>query len=224
MVDDDDRHDCCFDEWAACNAARARRGGIAAPVTKDLVNELAAVGIEGRSVLDVGCGTGDLALAALERGATRAHGIDLGEGAIGNARSLAAERGLADRATFEVGDGSTAALPDADLVVLHRVVCCYPHASGLLDNTLAVTGEVFAYSAPVDRGFAGFWNRGIVGVSNIWYGLRARKFQGFRTFVHDLDAIDRTIRAAGFSRRRQTRSRLVWELAVYTRDRVPTHT
>ena len=217
MADEDDRHECCFDEWAASNAARARRGGIAAPVTRDLVAELEAVGIDGRTVLDVGCGTGDLALAMLARGATEAHGIDLGQGAIGNARSLAEDRGLAERATFEVGDGSTAPLPDADVVLLHRVVCCYPDASGLLEHTLAVTGDVFAFSAPVDRGVVGFWNRRLVGVANVWYGLRARKFRGFRTFVHDLDAIDGTIRAAGFTRRRHARSRVVWELAVYTR-------
>ncbi|HYJ60921.1 MAG TPA: methyltransferase domain-containing protein [Actinomycetota bacterium] len=217
MGEDDDRPDCCFDEWAAANAERARRGGIAAPVTRAFVEELAAVGLDGRSVLDVGCGTGDLALAALDRGATRAHGIDLGEGAIGNARSLAADRGLADRATFEVGDGSTAPLPPADLVVLHRVVCCYPDATGLIDHTLAVAGDAFAFSAPIDRGVVGFWNRRLSWMENLWFGLRARKFRGFRTYIHDLDTIDRTIRAAGFTRRRHARSRVVWELAVYTR-------
>jgi magnesium-protoporphyrin O-methyltransferase len=217
MVEDDDRRDCCFDEWAESNAARVRRRGTAAPVTMDLVLELEAAGIEGRSVLDVGCGTGDLALATLDRGATHAHGVDLGEGAIDNARSLAKERGLAHRATFEVGDGSTVPLPAADVVVLHRVVCCYPDASGLIDHTLAVTGEVFAFSAPVDRGFVGFWNRRLVGIENVWYRLRARKFRGFRTFVHDLDAIDARIRAAGLTRRGHARSRVDWQLAIYTR-------
>ena len=63
------------------------------------------------SVLDVGCGTGDLALAALRHGARSVSGFDLGAGAISNARGLAQERGLSERATFEVGDGSQAALP-----------------------------------------------------------------------------------------------------------------
>ena len=65
-------------------------------------------GLTGRSVLDVGCGVGDLALGTLARGATTVSGVDLGAGAIAQARALARERGLDDRAAFAVADGSSA--------------------------------------------------------------------------------------------------------------------
>jgi SAM-dependent methyltransferase len=208
---------CCFDEWAADNARRARAKETVAPITTALLAALEAEGLEGRTVLDVGCGTGDLALAALAHGATRAAGFDLGTGAIEHARSLAHERGLDERASFEVGDGSLATLPSADVVVLNRVVCCYPDARSLLDNTLVSAGSVYALTAPADRGLPGLVNRVLVRVSNGWYALRRSKFRGFRVFVHDLTGIDDRIRAAGFAPTHRERRRFVWQLAVYRR-------
>jgi SAM-dependent methyltransferase len=207
---------CCFDDWASANAARVRKGR-AASIVRAMLAQLNAAGLEGRSLLDVGCGAGDLALAALERGATRVTGIDLGTGAIATARALAEERGLVDRARFEVGDGSTASLPRADVVVLNRVVCCYRDATALVDNALSVAGYVLALSAPADRGFVGRLNRCLVVMGNGWYALRPRKFRGFRTFVHDLGAIEERVRAAGFAPRYRGRHRLAWDIVVYER-------
>jgi SAM-dependent methyltransferase len=215
----EERPSCCFDEWAACTAKRARKKGTAAPVTATMVEALAAAGLEGRSVLDAGCGPGDLALATLARGASRATGFDLGSGAIELAVGLARERGVSDRARFEVGDASTSALPRSDVVVLNRVICCYPDATDLVANTLTATGDVYAYSAPVHRGLVGSFNRLVTWVSNGWYALRRRKYRGFRVFVHDLDDIDATVRRAGFTPIHRQRRRVVWDLAVYRRDR-----
>ena len=48
---------------------------------------------------------------------------------------------------FEVADGSVAALPPTDVVVLNRVVCCYPDARRLLQNTLGAATSVYAWGA-----------------------------------------------------------------------------
>jgi SAM-dependent methyltransferase len=215
----EDRPSCCFDEWAELYAKRARKGEVAAPVTKAMLEALDAAGLEGRTMLDAGCGAGDLALGALARGAVHVTGFDLGTGAIENANALARERGLADRARFQVGDASTTVLPPSDVVVVHRVICCYPDASHLVANTLSVAGDVYAFTAPVDRGIAGSINRLVTRISNGWYALRRRKYRGFRVFVHDLDRIDDTVRGAGFVSIHRERRRVVWDLAVYRRDR-----
>lgn len=207
---------CCFDEWASHNAKRARKKGTAAPITRHLLSALEGQGLRGKTVLDLGCGTGDLALEALDRGAVRVEGIDLGQGAIEEARSLADERGLADRATFVVGNGAVESLPRHDVVALNRVLCCYPTVDQLLANSLAAAGDVYAYTAPIHTGIMGRFNRISIGIGNAWYRLRDRKFQGFRAFVHDLDAVDRTITDAGF-RRSDGAHRRVWQLAVFTR-------
>jgi SAM-dependent methyltransferase len=207
---------CCFDGWASHNAARARKRGTAADITRFLLAALERQGLEGRTVLDLGCGTGDLALAALARGAASADGVDLGHGAIEEALSLAEERGLADRAAFTVGNGAVEPLSRHDVVALNRVLCCYPSVDQLLANSLGAAGDVFAYTAPIHTGLVGRFNRISIGIGNVWYRLRDRKFRGYRAFVHDLHTVDRTIAEAGF-RKAQGAHRRVWQLAVFTR-------
>lgn len=58
--------------------------------------------VRGR-VLDVGCGTGDNALFLAQRGHVVV-GVDLAETAVAEARRKAGERGLSDRARFDVRD------------------------------------------------------------------------------------------------------------------------
>jgi SAM-dependent methyltransferase len=213
----DDERDCCVDRWAARNAKRARQQEVVSPVSRRLLDAIDALGLHGRSVLDVGCGTGDVALAALARGADRATGIDLGTGAIDDARRLSEERSLADRATFSVGDGATTPLQRHDVVVLNRVYCCYPNVDGLLSNSLPAARLVYAFTVPVSRGLAGVFNRVQIGLENAWYRLRDKKFKGFRVFLHDVDEIDRRVREVGFRRVTARRVRFDWHLAVYER-------
>jgi hypothetical protein len=88
----------------------------------------------------------------------------------------------------------------------------------LLANSLGATAAVYAYTAPVHTGPMGIFNRLSVAVGNRWYRVRDRKFRGFRAFVHDLDAVDRRIGAAGFRQVHRSRVRGVWQLAVFTRS------
>jgi magnesium-protoporphyrin O-methyltransferase len=182
-----------------------------------MVSTLAERGLAGRTVLDVGCGVGDLMLALLARGASSGIGMDLGAGGIRDARELAASRGLADRARFVVGDGAEARLEPADIVTVNRVVCCYPDVDGLIGNTTDAARSIFAFSAPVDRGPVGALNRASTWVWNRWYALRDRKYRGFRVFIHDLDTIERAVRAAGFERTHDRRVRWGWRLQVFER-------
>lgn len=208
---------CCFDDWAAGNAKRARRKEITAGVTRDLVEALGRSRLTGRTVLDLGCGTGDLALATLVRGATRTTGVDLGSGAIDNARALARERMVQDRSTFQVGDAAKMHLEEHDVVVLNRVLCCYPEVDALLDNSLQAARHVFAFTAPPSSGIAGTFARVETRLANMMFRLRDRKFRGFRVYVHDLGAVDRRVRQAGFRPTVEGRRRLVWQLAIYER-------
>ena len=217
MESREDPEGCCFDEWAASNAARARKRGVVAPVTARMLRALERAGLAGRTVLDVGCGTGDLALGTLASGAERAAGIDLSPGGIEQARVLAAERGLSARTAFSVGDGAVVPLERHDVVALNRVLCCYPSVERLLANSLRAAGSVYAYTAPVDTGPVGLFNRISVAIANAWFRLRVKKFRGFQAFVHDLDTVDRTIASAGFRPVHRSHERIKWRLAVFTR-------
>ncbi len=208
---------CCFDDWVDHWSKQIAKNETVAGVTAPLLEALEGVGLRGRTVLDIGCGIGDLLLAALDRGAAQATGFDLSPKAIEEARRLAQGRGLAERAMFDVGDGSQVELPDADVVVLNRVICCYPNADALLERSLAAAGDVYAFTAPVSKGLLGWGNRAWSKTGNAWFRLRAKRYAGFQTFIHDLERVDERVRAAGFRRVHRERRRVAWQLAVYSR-------
>ena len=208
---------CCFDDWVDHWSDQATKKPTAAKVTASLLEAITQAGVADRTVLDVGCGIGDLAIEAVARGATSGVGFDLSPKAIEQARELALARGVGDRMTFHVGDGAKLDLPATDVVVINRVVCCYPDTENLLERTLGAARSVFAITAPISTGAVGAYNRIRNRCWNVWYRLRRKKFAGFRTFVHDLDGIDERIRAAGFRRVRHEHRRVVWDLAVYAR-------
>jgi SAM-dependent methyltransferase len=57
--------------------------------------------IQGKSVLDFGCGPGFQAVAMVRRGATRVTGIDINKTWLERARALAAENRVEDRVSFQ---------------------------------------------------------------------------------------------------------------------------
>jgi 2-polyprenyl-3-methyl-5-hydroxy-6-metoxy-1,4-benzoquinol methylase len=60
--------------------------------------------IVGRTVLDLGCGSGRYVVALAEAGASRVLGIDIAPRMLELARELAAEHGVADRCEFQLTD------------------------------------------------------------------------------------------------------------------------
>lgn len=82
----------------------AERFDAAADQVDSLDGLLAAeCGVDPDSVLDLACGTGRHVLAFADRGLD-AEGVDFSEPFLAEARERAAERGLADEATFRHGD------------------------------------------------------------------------------------------------------------------------
>jgi len=202
----------CFDSCASARGRRARPGSVRG-LSRTLLDLLGRQRIAGRTVLEVGCGLGGLTLASASRGAERATGVDLSPVAIREASRLAAEAGLADRVTFAVGDGSRMDLAPHDVVVLDKVICCYPDVDALLDNSLRAARLVYGFVVPFSSGWRGVLARAGIAGEN---GLRRMRKQPFRAFVHDIDRIEARIAEAGL-KRVATAGRFVWYLAVYTR-------
>lgn len=74
-------------------------GDLSHPTTR-LALELIPPYIKEKTVLDIGCGSGVLALSALMMGASAAYGIDIDECALEHAKENAALNGLENRAHF----------------------------------------------------------------------------------------------------------------------------
>ena len=183
------------------------------PVSRRLLDALLAHQPAGRSVLEAGCGRGELLRQLLLAGAARATGIDLSSASIEDARSRARDAGVTDRAEFTVGDAATAPLQRHDWVILDKVFCCYRHADRLLENSLAAAGSVYAFSLPTSRGIRGVLAR-IWGWVEDGYG--ALRGTGCRSFVHDVGLIERRMSAAGFRQVHREVIRL-WDIAVFAR-------
>jgi cyclopropane fatty-acyl-phospholipid synthase-like methyltransferase len=79
---------------------------------------------EGGTLVDIGCGRGELVFAALDQGAGRAVGIEYAEAALAIARKAAGERGYGDRAEFIAADARAVPLPDdcADGIAMLDVI------------------------------------------------------------------------------------------------------
>lgn len=120
---------------------------------RQLLAGVRAQGIADARILEVGCGPGYLHQVLLKAGASQAVGIDLSDGMLDIARTEAAKQGLADRCDYRQGDFVQLAseLADADVVILDKVVCCYPDWQGLLDAALSRCSRTLALTYPQDR-------------------------------------------------------------------------
>jgi magnesium-protoporphyrin O-methyltransferase len=167
----------------------------------------------GTTVLELGCGLGGLTREAASRGATRASGVDLSPVAIREAARLAAEAGLGDRIAFAVGDGARVELVPHDVVVLDKVICCYPEVEVLLENSLSATRRTYGLVVPLSSGWRGILARLAIGAEN---AIRWVRREAFRAFVHDVRRIEARIAEAGLSRAASA-TRVMWYVAVYER-------
>jgi SAM-dependent methyltransferase len=203
-----------FDEGIDCCAPRrdpAKRPAV--KLARLLESQLESAVVEGRSVLELGCGRGELAAELASAGAARVTGVDLSPHNVEAARQMAAEDGLSDRMEFRVGNAAEATLPAHDVVVHHRVICCYPDPKTFLHNSIAATGSVYGFSMPRSRGLVGIMVRVGLLFENVGHRIKRR---GFRAYMHDERLIDATIRSAGF-RLHGRKNRIGWFAAVYTR-------
>lgn len=74
--------------------------------TQMMVATLLSLSLKGKNVLDCGCGTGILSIAALELGASKAVGYDIDEWSVENTRHNAMLNGLGGRLNVVLGDSS----------------------------------------------------------------------------------------------------------------------
>ena len=200
----------CFGHFSRRYTRRYERRGLEA-TQKQLVAGLEAIGFDGRSLLEIGCGVGYLHQHLLLRGAATAGGVDLAEAMLAEARSLAARQGLAERVRYVPGDFQVMApeLDTSDITLLDKVVCCYPDGLGLMAAAIGRTKQACALTLPRRHWFnraaahLGAWLFQIVG-------------SGYRPFVHDPTAIDRQMRAAGFEPAFEART-MIWLTRIYRR-------
>ena len=186
-----------------------RRGPDA--TTRLILEELRRWPLQGLHLLDVGAGIGVIAVELATVGLATVTLADASAGYLEAARCHLASRGASLPAQFFLGDFATTAdsLPDADVVTLDRVVCCYPDVEALLRGAAARARRMVAFTYPRDEWYV----RSAVVLENSWYWLRG---DSFRAFVHSPKRMAFVLESSWFVRAaRQTT--LQWVLDLYQR-------
>jgi magnesium-protoporphyrin O-methyltransferase len=182
------------------------------PSQKHLVEGLTRSGLNGATLQDIGCGIGYLHPRLLQVGASSAVGVDLSVKRLDEARAQAREQGLAARTDYREGDFVELAdvLEPADIVILDKVICCYPDAQALVEGSARMARRVYAFTIPRDR-----WS--VIFALLAGRVLLALIRCGFRSYVHDPAAVDRWLRHEGFVRAFEE-STFSWLTRVYSRS------
>ena len=180
------------ERWARRDARRYRRRGLDRTARR-MVAFLRGRGLGGRTVLDVGGGVGALAVELVRAGAERAANVELSPGYQEAARALARERGLGGRVELLLLDfaASPDAVPAADDVVMHRVVCCYPDVDALVGAAADHARRHLVLSFPRDS----WWTR--LGFRLADLGLRLHGCD-FRAYVRPAERVLAPARSRGF--------------------------
>jgi hypothetical protein len=192
------------------DARRFRRKGLD-ETAQEIVDGLVGRGVADASVLDVGGGVGAIDIALLEKGARQATVVELSEEYDHEAAALVAERHLEGRVTrrhgdfVEIGSGIEA----ADLVVMHRVLCCYPDPEALVGAAGDRARRLLALSFPRDT----WWIRIGWYAVDLWFRVVYR----FSSYVHAHERILGAAASAGFTPVRE-HSGWLWHVAVLERS------
>jgi magnesium-protoporphyrin O-methyltransferase len=194
------------DGFARKMAARYRKRGLDR-TSRRMVEFLAAQGLAGSTVMEIGGGVGEIQIELLKHGAERTVNLELVGAYDGEAQRLLAEAGLADRAERRLHDIAMdpGGVEPADVVVLHRVVCCYPDYERLLGAAADHARRLLVFSHPPRN----LVSRALFAAQNAFFRLRG---SDFRTFAHPPAAMLAVLDARGLEQEYAHRG-LVWQVA-----------
>ena len=197
--------------FARRDARRYRKKGLPARA-RELVRLIEQnLPIKGHSTLEGGAGAGALTVELARRGAESALALDAIPYITQFGPALARDFGVSERAHFVTADFANlpADTPAADIVILDRVVCCYPDVDALLgaatDKATRIVGLVY----PRDI----WWNRVVGRLMNAWSWLTR---DATRWYLYRTDRVDGIMRRAGFAGREVTRD-WIWQVVLYRR-------
>jgi hypothetical protein len=201
-----------FDEKNARRDAREYLKRGLDPTGRRMVDAIVRHGVVDASVLEVGGGIGAVEIELLRSGAARATNVEIVATYERPARELLETVGLTARVDRKVLDFARSAdeVANADIVVLHRVICCYPDMEALVSAAAGHANRILALSFPSAR----WWWRAGQWLSRGWFRLRGC---AFRFYLHDPRMILATAESGGF-RSIVRRRGLVWETAVLERS------
>lgn len=179
---------------------------------RQLVAGLERLGFAGARILEIGCGVGCLHQWLVAHGAQQAVGVDLSARLLAEAEALARENGLAERVRYVQGDflDLAACLEPVEIVILDKVICCYPDAKALLTQAVGNARRAVALTYP-----RAIWYN--------WFGIKLINCllslggSEFRTFLHPPEAVASWLIEAGLEQAWENKTP-VWLTQIFVRS------
>jgi 2-polyprenyl-3-methyl-5-hydroxy-6-metoxy-1,4-benzoquinol methylase len=195
---------------AKANLKDYRRRG-SANQTKLILEAVRSLGLKNASLLDIGGGIGTIHHELLKDIANEATHVDASSAYLKIATEEAKRLGHEAQVKFIHADFTDVAdeLPQADVVTLDRVVCCYPDFRSLLKAAASKSRTAIAMTYPRET----------------WYlriGLRVINFflwigrNPFRVFLHPVHEMESLLNSEGMQKV-SIRRLFAWEMALYQR-------
>ncbi len=199
-----------FGRWSGSYARRFRKGKLDR-IQEYLVEGIKRESVRGGSVLDIGCGVGQVHLTLLKEGAARSLGIDLSDAMLKEAKRFADKFGVGERAEYMTGDfvRLSSSIPESDITVLDKVVCCYENLDELILKSAGKTKATFALTHPKENILTKGLFKGHEVIAKIFRW-------DFHPFWHDWAAMKSRIHSLGFTLRYE-HSTLTWHALVFQR-------
>ena len=115
--------------------------------------------IQGKTVLDVGCGPGHYSITLAQRGAKRVVGIDFADGMLKIAEEHARKAGVADRCEFKVADFLNYSTAETfDYVIIMGFMDYMSDPRRIIEKALSLSRSKVLLSFPAAGGFLA-WQR-----------------------------------------------------------------
>jgi magnesium-protoporphyrin O-methyltransferase len=176
-----------------------------------MVDFLRARGLDGSTIVEIGGGVGEIQIELLRAGAAHVTSLELSATYEEDARALAREAGVAERIDRQLHDiaEEPASVEAADVVVLHRVVCCYGDYRRLLSSAADHARQVLVFSYPPhNMGARAFY---------VCFNLVMRIARcSFRGYSHPPEAMRTVLEEHGLQRTYEHRA-TVWRIAAHER-------
>ena len=179
--------------------------------TRLILEAVRSLGLKDAALLDVGGGIGTIHHELLKDTAREATHVDASSAYLKLATEEAKRLGHGDQVRFIHADFTDVAadLPQADVVTLDRVVCCYPDFRSLLKAAAGKSRWAIALTYPRETWYMRFGLK----MANFFQRLRR---DPFRIFLHPVADMQSLLGGEGF-KRTSVRRLFVWEMALYQR-------
>ena len=164
-------------------------------------------------MLDIGGGIGSIHHELLRRGiAASAVGVDASSAYIQAAELNAQKLELAEQTEYHHADFALHAddFEAADVVVLGRVICCYPHLEELLAAAAERAQKFLSLSFQREE----WWIKVFWQIGDLFLELNRNKFH---SYIHPHDKINAVAAQAGLRPVHSDRQG-IWQIAVYERS------